>query len=274
LKNELKLEIEALQDADTDLRLELLAEIDRLDGRVDDVIDSTESQFRSLWGSYVLLQAQILAVSISNTLEHARLRGEITRVENLLRQEVANLNAADAALLSQILDLQQSQTATQAQLNALQERFEAFEAEQMATNAAVDSRFSAMTGSIQALKLSLEGQISTQSERINRIMGVILPRLSLFVLGLQFRADAMAHSLAGLQTSLIEQRADFEALATQHQTLRDEFDAYAQTTSGEISQLSTMLADIESCDLVFKDRLILDYAVLTCGTTTVEFYTK
>ncbi|WP_141733861.1 hypothetical protein [Oligoflexus tunisiensis] len=267
LKAELKVEIEALQDADADIRKDLCDEINRLDDRVDDVIDSTESKIRNLWRGYVFLQAQILVVAIGNAQEHARLRGEIEAVEAKLKEEVEKLSTKDAALLTEILALKQSQSATQGQLDTLQTRFEAFVAEQAATHAAIDTHFTKITGDINNLKTTLEGQIDDEAERIDTIMNVLLPNLSEYVTGLQDRADEMDISLSSMKDSLKDQRDDFEALKTKHGKLRKDFDNYASTTNTKISQLSNMLSNIKTCKLDKWGGL----AVLTCGNTTVVF---
>jgi chromosome segregation ATPase len=263
--------IGALQDADCEIRKALAAEISRLDDRVDGVIESSQKEFRKLWTSYGLLQAQLILVALDNALEHQRIRKEIDQVEAKLRSEVGKLNQKDQDLTNRILDLYSRQNQTQSQLDALEAKYNAFVLEQAATHKAINENFTSITDGLRDLKSTLDLHIQGEAARVKQIVTEMLPLVTNRITTLEGKTATLQSDLATLEDSVGDLGGDFNSLQKKHNNLRKEYDAFVKTTRNELKDLNEMLGDIQSCSIETKKVLFLVKVELTCGNKTVTF---
>ncbi|MDQ3231674.1 MAG: hypothetical protein M3Q07_07625 [Pseudobdellovibrionaceae bacterium] len=302
LQTALNTKIGNLEKEDTSIRAALAKEIGSLDGRVNDVIKSTNKEFGKLWTSYGLLQAQLILVAADNIIDRAKIRKEIDDVEALLAKEIKNRGDADQKIWDDIVIMKANQAQTQADLDILEKAYGDFVAAQKLTNQSVDSQLTAITTRIDGLKTTLEAQIATESERVNHIMNVLVPSVSGMITDLQTKSANLQISLDGLKTSvstldssLNSKIGEFNTLKAAHETLRSEFNTFSGNTATKLATLTTALANVKSCSVSIKTQANLadggngnngngnggggggtnsQYAELTCGTTIVNLEIK
>ncbi len=265
--------ISALELSDADILKTLTSEIARLDGRVSGVIQSTDREFRKLWTSYGLLQAQIILVAVDNELEHKRIRKEIDEVEALIRKEVAKLKTADQNMVNDILDLRTKQNLAQTQLNSLEKKVNDFITEQKATNLSISQSFTTLTGQINTLTTTLNNHVTTEADRVTTIVSELLVAITGRIETLETKSTDLQADLTNLEGAIEDVEEDFDLLQSSHNALRTEYDAFVITNNQELTQLNDLLTDVElaTCTITRDDKG--NQITLQCGTESVTLTT-
>ncbi|HET9239442.1 MAG TPA: hypothetical protein VFO10_19425 [Oligoflexus sp.] len=256
--------------------LVLVSEIARLDGRVNSVISSTDREFRKLWISYGLLQAQIILVAADNVWENTRIRNEIKDVDRKLRDKISDLKDADKAMAQDILDLYAAQGRTQEQLDALEDEYDDFVKTQKETNDSISANYVTLSQTLGALKVTVEGHIASEAERVKEIVNALLPNIADKVSALELKANDLQTSLTALQGRVGAAEGNYATLKAAHDNLRKEYELFVSTTNGTLTQLNAMLSTISTCTLTpipkgnnGKGKEDHEKVTLQCGTETV-----
>jgi chromosome segregation ATPase len=227
----------------------LVSEIARLDGRVNSVVTSTDREFRKLWTSYGLLQAQLILVAADNVLENKRIRDEIKDLEKKLNGKINDLKDADKAFAKDILALYAAQGKTQEQLDALEAEYDDFVKTQKETNTSINANYLTLSQTLATLKGTVEGHINSEAERVEAIVNTLLPHITDRVSELETKTNTLQSSLTTLQGRVGAVEGNYATLKTAHDKLRGEYDLFVSTTNGKLSQLNTMLTAISSCTI-------------------------
>lgn len=269
LQGNLEGRVGALESKD----ITLVSEIARLDGRVNSVITSTDREFRKLWTSYGLLQAQLIVVAADNVLENKRIRNDIKDLESKLNGKISTLTTADQAMAKDILALYTAQGKTQAQLDALETEYDDFVKTQKETNASINSNYGTLSETLGALKLTVEGHIASEAARVTEIVNTLLPNIASKVTELETKTTELQGSLTTLQGRVGAVEGSYTTLKAAHDKLRGEYDVFVGQTNGTLTQLNSMLSSIASCSItpIVKNNNGKgnDQVTLKCGTQSV-----